>query len=212
MGAYSRVMATLSVWGKIGMRCNFLNPLMLAVVAGPSLAGPIQLSATMTVDNGFTASISTDANTAGTTFLTGSSWPTTYVGSFNFTAPGTYYLHILAQDSGRPAMFIGSFALSSTDATFSNGTQQLLTDASTGDWAASLTGFGGADVGVQDLGANGTSPWGTFASMGAARFIWANGNPTPLTAYFTTVITVVPAPASLGGLALGGLVAMRRRH
>lgn len=194
------------------MRCNLLLPLMLVSVAGPALAGTIQLSATMTVDNRFTASISTDANTAGTTFLTGTNWPTTYVGNFNFTTAGTYYLHIFAEDLGRPAMFIGNFSLSSTDATFSNGTQQLLTNATSGDWAASLTGYGGADVGVQDLGANGSSPWGTFGSMGAARFIWANGNPTPLTAYFTTVITVVPTPASLGGLALGGLMAMRRRR
>ncbi len=184
----------------------------LCIFSAAAQAGTITLNASMNIDNSFVAYISTDASLAGTQFLSGNSWPTTYNGSFEFTTAGTYYLHIFAHDAGRPAMFIGNFSLSSTDATFANGTQSLLTDASTGDWSAALDGFGGADVGVVDLGANGTAPWGNFVAHGDARFIWATGSPTPLDAYFSTTITVVPAPASgLAALGVVGCVGRRRR-
>jgi MSHA biogenesis protein MshQ len=184
----------------------------MVLAASAAQAGSITLNAAMTVDNSFTAYISTDDSVDGTAFLSGGSWPTIDNGSFEFTAAGTYYLHVFAHDSGRPAMFIGNFSLSSTDAWFSNGTQNLLTDASTGDWTASITGFGGTDVGVVDLGANGAGPWGNFAPLGDARFMWATGDPSPLDAYFSTVITVVPAPASALGLIFGGFMAGRRRR
>lgn len=178
--------------------------------AGLAQAGLVTLNATMTVDNSFTAYVSTDDALVGTEFLSGTNWPTTYANSIDLTAPGTYYLHVLAQDAGGREMFIGNFSLSSTDATFANGTQSLLTEASTGAWRASTTGFGGPDVGVVDLGPNGTGPWSFFAAMGAARFVWAPNAPDVV--YFSTTITVVPAPAAAAGLAMVGLVAGRRRR
>lgn len=177
-----------------------------------ALADLVTLSGTATVDNQMTVSISTDPFVAGTTFITGNSWPTLDSGSINLSQAGVYYLHVLGVDVGRPAMFIGSFSLSNTNATFANGTQSLLTSANPGDWSASLTGFGGPDVGIADLGPNGTGPWGNFAPLGSARFIWSTGSPTPLTVYFSTTITVVPAPAGLAGFGLLALGATRRRR
>lgn len=183
----------------------------MCIAAGSALGGVTTLSASMTADNQFTASISTSAGSAGSAFLSGTNWPSTYSGSTDLSAPGTYYLHIRAEDVGRPAMFIGNFSLSGTDATFANGTQNLLTSINPGDWSAALDTYGGTDVGVVDIGPNGTSPWGNYAAMGDARFIWATGSPTPLVAYFTTVITVVPAPGA-ASLVLLGLAAASKRH
>lgn len=194
------------------MRLNLIPVCALAMATSTGLAGVVTLSATMTADNLFSAYVSDKADAVGASFLNGGSWPTTYNGSTDLTTPGTYYLHIRAEDVGRPAMLIGNFTLTGDDATFSNGTQQLLTDASTGDWSASLSGFGGPSVGVIDLGANGTGPWGNFPAMGDARFIWAEGSPSPLVAYFRTTITILPAPSGLGALAFVGLAATRRRR
>jgi hypothetical protein len=182
----------------------------IIVCVGAS-SGGVTLSASMTVDNVFSASISTDPVSAGAEFLSGEHWPTTFNGSVELTTPGTYYLNIRAEDVGRPAMFIGAFSLSSDEAAFANGSQDLLT-AATSDWSASLTSFGGPSVDVIDIGPNGTSPWGNFAAMGDARFIWVEGAPSPLVAYFTTVITVVPAPGALASFAAFGLVSSRRRR
>ena len=104
----------------------------------------------------------------------------------------------------------GASSLSDTFGTIVNGTQSLLTDASTDDWNASITGFGGADVGVVDLGANGTAPWGFFAAMGDACFIWADSASDLV--YFSSTITVIPAPSAAALLLSGGLIARRRRR
>lgn len=169
----------------------------------------VTMDTSMTVDNSFSAYISNDANSAGDLFLSGGTWQATDTGSFDFELAGTYYLHVQAVDFGDPEMFIGMFTLSNTNASFSNGTQTLLT-GDHGDWTASVTGWGGADVGVQDLGPNGTGPWGNFVAMGDARFIWANS--TSDTVYFSTQITVVPTPSVAGLIGLGGMTIARRRR
>lgn len=185
----------------------------VGLTAGTASAGVLAtLNASLNVDNQFTAYVSSDPGAAGTQFLSGGSWPTTYSGSFDITEPGTYYLHIRAEDVGRPAMFIGNFSLSDAQGTFDNGTQSLLTQAD-GGWQASTTGFGGADVGVVDIGPNGMAPWGNFPAHGSARFIWSTGSPTPLVVYFSTTITVVPSPSSAGlVLSVGALGVFRRRR
>jgi hypothetical protein len=183
--------------------------LALCGLAGVSVGAPT-LNATMTVDNQFVASVSTSPTAPGTTFLTGNSWPTTSVGSFVFPGTGTYYLHVLATDLGRPEMFIGLFTITDPQgSTFANGGTQLVTN--TTHWTVSNTSFGVNAVAPLDLGANGTSPWGNFSAMtSSARFLWA---PTyTSTVYFTTVINVVPTPTVTAGLAIGLLASTRRRR
>jgi hypothetical protein len=184
-------------------------PTLLLLAAASSASAQVTLNASMTVDNLFTASISTDPTMEGTSFLSGANWPQTFTGSTTLTDPGTYYLHITAVDQGPPAMFIGLFTLDSVNATFSNGTQSLVTN--TADWTVSATGYGDPGVTPLDIGPNGIGPWGNFPGMGPdAHFIWHPN--LPLTAYFTAVITVVPAPATFLPLASIGLLALRRRR
>jgi hypothetical protein len=181
----------------------------LALLAAPLASAQVTLNATMTADNLFTAYVSTSPTLEGTSFLSGANWPQTFQGSTVLTDAGTYYLHIIATDQGAPMMLIGLFTLDSTDATFANGTQSIVTDSV--DWSVSDTGLGVGVVAPIDLGANGTSPWGNFALMGPeAHFIWHPN--LPATAYFSTTITVVPAPAALVSFASLGLIAMRRRR
>ncbi|MBX3410161.1 MAG: hypothetical protein KF859_09780 [Phycisphaeraceae bacterium] len=186
----------------------FVGGCALMVAVGTAFAAPVTLSAAMTVDNQFIASISTSPTTAGTTFLTGNNWPTTYTGGFTFTEAGTYYLHVRATDVGRPEMFIGRFTLDSTDGTFSNGSQLLVTN--TTDWTVSRTNYGISPETPRFIGNNGIGPWGTFPQMTGAAFIWSETYAS--TVYFTTEIVVVPAPATLGLAGFGGLMALRRRR
>jgi len=168
----------------------------------------------MTADNAFQASISTDAAAAGATFLSGNDWGTTYNSTVQLNAPGTYYLQVLAQDFGDPASFVGAFGLfnfqAGWSATFSNSTSGLLTN--TTDWVVSNQGFGiGAIAPVVIGGADGVGPWGDRPLISNdALNIWHSSNPD--TVYFTTVITVVPAPGAAAVLALAGLGATRRRR
>lgn len=198
----------------MNQRNGALAVVCVLAASGSAVAG-VTLSAAMTVDNRFTASVSTSATDAGTTFLSGSSWPTTYMGNIDLDTPGTYYLHVFAEDLGRPAMFIGNFSLSEGGA-FADGSQNLLTNASTGLWSASLSGYGGTEVDVIDVGPRGISPWGQLSNaLGDARFIWADdpaSAATPLDVYFTAVFTVVPGPAGLSALIVAGGLASRRRR
>lgn len=191
------------------MRTTLFIGTALVGLAGAAQASIVSLDATMTVDNSFNAYVSTDPSLNGDLFLSGGSWPTTYTGSYEFETAGTYYLHIHAHDAGSPEMFIGLFTLQNTSAWFSNGTQRLITQADS-DWTASISGFGGADVGLSDRGPNGQSPWGNYAAMEDARFIWADSDRDDV--YFTMVITVVPPPTALGTLGLFGIASIRRRR
>lgn len=197
--------------------CSSLGVAALVLAAGSQVAsagtiplGSAVLSASMTADNSFEASISTSPTAAGTVFLTGNNWPTTSVGSQLVNGPGTYYLHVRAQDFGRPEMFIGRFTLSGIGATFANGTQELVTNIS--DWVVSTSGFGVETSAPTFLGDNGSGPWGTFAAMGSnADFIWSPQYVNGI-AFFTASFTIVPTPAAATVLGLGGLVAARRRR
>jgi hypothetical protein len=194
--------------------CSLVLAAGVAATADAAL-GQATLSARMTADNLFTAYISTDPNSAGTEFLSGNSWPTTFTGSTVITEPGTYYLHVLATDQGRPEMFIADVDLGSFgpgwSASFANSTTALLSNTS--DWRVSNTGFGQNYVAPLDLGSNasGGGVWGVRPSIsGDARFLWAPQFTS--TVYFATTFTVVPGPAAAGLLGLGGLVIARRRR
>lgn len=184
-----------------------------AVVAAVGTASAqVTLSASMTADNAFQASISTDAAAAGPNFLTGSSWQSTFSGSTQINAAGTYYLQVLAQDFGDPASFIADLTLSAQpgwSATFSNGGTTLLTNLT--DWVVSNQGFGVNTTVPVSFGADGVGPWGDRSNISNnALNIWHSSNPD--NAYFTTVITVVPAPGAAALLGLGGLALTRRRR
>jgi hypothetical protein len=190
--------------------CVILTAAVGASLISASVSADVTLSASMTVDNLFTASISDSPTSAGTTFLTGANWQQTFSGSFVFPGPGTYYLQIAAIDQGPPAMFIGQFSLTGdAGSMFSNGTASLLSGVS--DWVVSNTGFGVNTVAPLDLGPNGTGPWGHVAGVDdAAHFVWA---PTFTSAvYFSSVITVVPSPAGAAAIGIGVLALARRRR
>jgi uncharacterized protein (TIGR03382 family) len=181
-----------------------------ALLVSIPVQAQVTLNASMSVDNLFTASISDNPLTAGTPFLSGANWQLVSSGTFVFPGPGTYFLQVQATDQGPPAMFIGQFSLTGDPgATFSNGTASLLTE--TTDWVVSNTGFGVNTVAPQDLGPNGMGPWGHFPEFdNAAQYLWAPVY-TP-TVFFTSVITIVPAPASAGFIGLGALALVRRRR
>src|SRR4051812_37986491 len=115
----------------------------------------------MTVDNAFTTYLSTSDTVQGTQIGFGNSWPSLQNFSSLLTPGVTNFLHIVAQDFGAPAMFIGDFTLSDAGFQFSNGTQHLLTN--TTNWGFSNTGFTGSYSTPLDEGPNGTGPWGSFA-------------------------------------------------
>ena len=106
-------------------------------------------------------------------------------------------------------MFIGHFTLSGAGAAFANGTQTL--DTNVTDWVASTVGFGQNEAAPRFIGNNGAGPWGMFTSMQNAQFIWTSEYANGIS-YFTASFTIVPAPASLGLLAAGGIFAGRRRR
>lgn len=188
------------------LRTAILTALATAGLAATANA-QIILAGSATADNLFRASISTSATTAGDFWFGGNSWPSTFTSSTEITAPGTYYLHVFAQDQGRPEMFIGRFTLTGQSA-FANGTQELLTNAT--DWVVSNTGFGENTAAPIVLGPNGSGPWGTFTEMPGANFIWAPEYANGL-AFFTASFTVIPTPATAAA-GLLGLVALRRKR
>lgn len=179
----------------------------LSSLAGLASAQLATLTANATADNAFQMSISADPLTQGTVFLSGASWNTTYTDSYEFFSPGTFYIHVAAQDFGDPAAFIADMTIDG-DGLFANGSARLITNLT--DWTVYTGGFGvGADT-LVSRGPDGSSPWGDRSSIGNdALNIWAQSNPDNV--YFTAVVRVVPSPGSLALLAAAGLVARRRR-
>jgi hypothetical protein len=122
---------------------------------------------------------------------------------------------VIAFDQGGPRMFLCEFSLQNaggfTGTFTANGGTSLLTN--TTDWVVSVTGLGQNTFTPIDQGGNvvGAPTWGQRPNISPnARFIWGNLNVT--TTYFSTTIRVIPAPSALGMLALGGLMASRRRR
>jgi hypothetical protein len=195
----------------------------LAAFALPAANATI-LTGTMTADNDYTVYISTDDSTAGTAFGSDGNWPSNITHSTSLTSGVTNYIHVFARDWGGPQMFIGEFGLSDSLFAFANGSQSLLTN--TTDWSGNSTGFGSAYTALQDLGPDGTGPWGNRTGIDDnARYIWVqgssqcgvNGNDC---AYFSARIDYVggttpqvpePGTAALLGIALLGFAVNRRR-
>ncbi len=177
-------------------------------------ATPTYLKADMTVDNGYSLYLSTDDSTLGTLVGKDSDWYGAE--SYKFTlVPGvTNYLHVKADDWGVIAGFIGGYSLSNSDFHFSNGTQNLTTNAE--DWKVSKTGFGSNYETPTAIGKNGVSPWGSFATIpGNAAWIWTNsGMDTYTTRYFSAPVFAgaLPEPATISFLVLTGLAVWSRRR
>lgn len=174
------------------------------------------ISATMTVDNGYTAYISTDDSIAGTLITTHEDWYTTDTFSATLTAGVTNYLHIRAYDLGEIAGFLGQFSLSDTGFAFSNDTQSVLTNVI--DWQGNLSGFGFSYQPLTTVGTNGDGPWGDIVQIdGSANWIWvgdAYGNDESFFSLAITPTSQVPdggVTAAMLGAALVGLVTLRRK-
>jgi hypothetical protein len=181
---------------------------LAAASAAPAFA-QVSLHASINVDNVFTAYVSTSPTDLGTPILSGDNWGVTYSTDYAFSSAGTYYLHVVATDQGRPEMFIGTFTLNNANgSTFSNGTTDLLTNAT--NWVVSNTGVGVNTIAPADYAANGGGAWGNLPGQSpAAHYLWAPDYTS--TVYFTTVINVVPTPGALVGFGLLGAAAVRRR-
>src|SRR4051812_8098733 len=90
--------------------------LQLAAVAVLSLsaasAGAQSLSGNLTVDNAFTAFLSTSATALGTPVATGVNWPTPVsFGPVSLTPGQNYWLQVVADNQGGPGALIGTFTL-----------------------------------------------------------------------------------------------------
>ena len=138
----------------------------------------------------------------GTFIGAGNSWGTTY--TFTTGISSSCYLHVVADDTqGVIAGYIGDFTLSDTNCYFSNGTQNLLTDAT--DWSVSKSGFGQNYVSPNAFALNGSGTWGFRTGISNnAYWIWTNnGSDLYTTRYFSTSLTVVPEPIAFVSLIAG---------
>ena len=204
-------------------RCarTFLFSTIVFVI--PHIAAATSISGVATSDDTFTAYLSTDDSVLGTLYCSQpGSWMTaTTCGAATLTADVTNFLHIVASDQfGAPSMLIGTFDLSDDGFFFANGAQSLSTDGS--HWVVRASGFGDVNLFPEEIGPNGTAPWGTFGAIDAnAQYIWdVAGGCDFCTRYFSTPIfagnstqppdTSVPEPGTLTLLGMGIAVTIRR--
>jgi len=188
------------------------------------------LTGALPADNQFSAYISTNDSDLGTLVVAGNDWKTTYSLS-TALASGTYYLHIIADNFGGPAVqgsnpdaLIGQFTLSDASFKFANGTQTLLTDLS--DWRASdmppssSWSLGPAGTPISYGTNSGVNIWSNNGGGarpgidGNAQWIWSSPDATG-EAFFSTTISAVPEPSTWAMMILGflgvGFVACRRK-
>lgn len=163
-----------------------------------------------TADNAFEAYVSTDPTAVGASFLSGNSWGTTYSGSTSLTNGVVNYLHVAAFDGGPPMSFIAEVSLSDNSFEFADGSQWTVTGSS--NWSGYLDNFGTNANPIDNLGPNGTGPWGTRSGISAnASYIWTTERDQSV--YFRLTITPVPEPGSFVAIGAGlGLLLIRRRR
>ena len=142
----------------------------------------------------------------------GSSWPTTYTFTNSSLPRGgaTNYLNIVGINSGGAGGVLGQFTLSNAGFQFSNGTQQMLTNTATGEWAGGYINNNSADApntwtwatpsgAVVSYGGNGVSPWGAIPGINsAAQWIWpgdSNSDPGGAPCVCTVALSIPLYPA-----------------
>jgi hypothetical protein len=197
-----------------------LSKIVFGVIAGVGLflfiflplAHATNLVSNLTADNTFDLYVSIDDNTQGTHIGSGNSWGIGYSFTHALTPGVKNYLHVVGWDYGVVAGFIGSFTLTDNTFNFSNGTQQMLTNAT--DWTVYTDAFGGTK-GMVTLATAGT--WSKpYPINQSADWIWTNnGRDTGVYRYFSIPITATPVPIPSAILlftpGLVGLAVIRRR-
>ncbi len=190
-----------------------------AMSASSVVAGATTLSGNLTADNYFQLYLSNSNATLGTLIVNGSTsnWWTPVSFSTNLTLGQTEYLHVGVDNVGGPGALLGSFSLSGTGFTFSNGAQNLVTN--TTNWLASPVGAYSANYSPYVApsltptsdGVNGVSPWGAMPSINSSAQ-WLDSGAGYTTTWFSTAINktapAVPEPESLV-MMMAGLVAIR---
>lgn len=166
----------------------------------PSLTG------NLTVDNVFTAYLSTSNTEQGVLISQGNNWQTSYTLDVDLDPALDYYLHVKAVNSGaqtntNPGAFLGEFTLHGNRHNFDNGTPNLLTAAA--HWQASATGWGNY-VQATHQGNNDSTDTIWYRVAGGkmlgvnlqSDWIWSDKNFGPggdRTVYFSTKITSSPS-------------------
>jgi hypothetical protein len=190
--------------------------LVLTLVAAATYASATNISANLTVDNGFDYYLSTSDSVLGNLIGSGNNWQVTSQFTSALTAGVKNYIHVVATNAGGPAGFIGDFTLDDTSFQFANGTQHLLKNPV--DWAFNTTGFGNPYGTPTSEGTNGVGPWGTVSNVsGAAAWLWDGSDlqsAGPL--FFTSAITslsssATPEPGMFAPLAFAVAFLARRR-
>lgn len=158
-------------------------------IFGNARAEAHTLTATLWADEAYSVYTSTSEVVDGTLFLEGiggAEDPQT--GLIPLVVGVTNYLHIrVKNDGGDACALIGSFTVGE-EFVFSNNISTAITLLETNHWRMSRNGFGPPYEYIQDLGSNGTSPWGTKDISGLfTRYIGSEEGPGDH--YFSLVIS-----------------------
>lgn len=198
----------------------------------PGVSHATSVVSNINADNAFAFYLSTDNNTLGNYISSQSfDYPDSYRWNHTVTnttaltsAPGQdYYLHIVGENDGQQAGFLGSFSLDGSGYKFSNGTTNLVTN--TTDWKVTSSQNSSITYSTPSgsyviptltpisYNANGTGPWGyQSAQQPTAEWIWnstpgANGGNN--TVFFSAKITAnspAPEPSTYALMGIGGLL------
>jgi hypothetical protein len=179
---------------KVALMKKILFFLITMLWCGLSIAG--SLSGNLTADNRFDVYLSTDDSVQGLYIGSGSNWRKTYNFSYDLIDGQDYFLHIVAEDQGGIAGFLGQFNLTS-EHLFSNKQTTIYTTPE--HWKVSKTGWTNYVNAAKVNGNNGVSPWGTRPSISAnATWIWSQDAYNDNKVYLSLAI-IAQIPATNGG-------------
>ncbi len=172
---------------------SLLTMLLLIIVLSAS-ANATTLSANLSVDDAFSLYLSTDKNMLGTFIGSGDTWTATY--SYNgipLTPRVKNYIQVVGTDQYQfIAAFMGDFTLSDTAFAFSNGTQFLETNTSSGWEVYDTVGGNPLVLTLADYygsALNGSWPWGFRTEISAnAYWIWTNHGMDLTSRYFVAEV------------------------